>query len=103
MSVDYSANFGIGYKVSLSDEELGELGTHMADFLEETLKLTNYMYFETGEGAYTGEDNDFYVILNHEQPLEYVMEDLEDLEHFLTDNGIKICSDGGLVGGLLVH
>jgi len=63
MGVDYDANYGIGYKVTESD-----------DLPEEELEdgLTEYIYgnvddafehFEVGEGNYTGEENDNYIVV----------------------------------------
>ena len=104
MGVDYSANFGIGYKVSLSDEKLEELETCMGGALEDILNGSELLYFETGSSNYGGEDNDFYVVLRDEA-IDYkdLAGQLSLMKVYLEQTPLNIESEGGLVGGLLIH
>ena len=106
MGVDYSANFGIGYKVSLSEERMinNGFGMYIANNLDEDLRGTDYNYFETGEGDYTGEDNEHYVtIIDRKVVIQKLVSQLENLNNFLVDKGYDIESLGGIVGGLHTH
>ena len=99
MGVDYSSCFGIGYKVA---EKVFENDTYMDEFLDDLCK-DKFAYFETGEGSYTGESNEWYVVLK--KPFEKTLdltEQKDELYNFLTDNDIEIIEDFGLQGGLRV-
>lgn len=63
MGVDYNANFGIGYKVvdARTEEQIEEV--EFLYYLEEELEKTDYWCFETGDGWYTGNENEFFVVL----------------------------------------
>lgn len=100
MGVDYSSNYGIGFKVKFdSQEDDFYLGEH----LEELLINKPYRYFDVGEGRYTGEDDDFYVVLDSFLPIETLKERTELLKEFLLEKDlIESSQDVDLVGGLLV-
>lgn len=105
MGVDYSANYGIGFRVEASaqllDREDDEL--YLQEYLDEELS-DEYRYFEVGSGNYTGKDNDVYVIFRDRSglaPLENYKERLEALRKHLEDILLEV-SEEGLVGGLNV-
>lgn len=99
MGVYYTSIFGIGYKIA---EKVFEDDTCMDEYLDDMCN-DKFKYFQTGEGDYTGESNEWYVVLKN--PFEKTL-DLTDqkneLYNFLTDNGIEIIGDFGLKGGLYV-
>jgi hypothetical protein len=100
MGVDYRSRFGIGYKIS---EKVFEDDTYMDQYLDDLCK-DKYTYFETGEGSYTGNSNEWYVVLKN--PFEKTLdlsEQKDTLYNFLTDNNIEIIGDFGLQGGLHVY
>lgn len=105
MGVDYSANYGIGFKVEatarLYDREDDDF--ILQEYLEETLS-DDYRYFEVGDGSYTGEENDVYVIFRDKvglAPLENYKDRLDVLRKHLEDLLLEV-SEEGLVGGLNV-
>ena len=100
MGVDYKSRFGIGYKIA---EQIFEDDTCMYEYLEDLCE-DKFKYFETGEGDYTGESNEWYVVL-----INPFLESLdltkrkEELFNFLSENNIEIIGDFGLVGGLHIY
>ena len=74
----------------------------MDEYLEDLCK-DKFKYFETGEGSYTGESNEWYVVLKIrlKKTLD-LTEQKEELYKFLTDNDIEIIEDFGLQGSLHV-
>lgn len=100
MGVDYSANYGIGFKVEFDkqDEDF-----YLGEYLEDVLENSGYSYFDVGSGMYTGEENDFYVILKSFHPIETLKERSDLLRSFLLEqNLIKENQEVDLVGGLLI-
>jgi hypothetical protein len=63
MGVDYTANYGIGYKVIESDEiPEEELEDGLSEYLYKELG-EDFECFEVGSECYTGETNDVYIVL----------------------------------------
>lgn len=76
---------------------------YIFDFLEEHLKDTKYEFFEVGEGDYTGEENELFVVLD-EFKIDFIKEDLWKLREFLLKLDLIDKDDvPDLVGGLRVH
>ncbi|MDV3768145.1 hypothetical protein CMU26_01125 [Elizabethkingia anophelis] len=101
MGVDYIANRGVGFKVNR--KELEEDDFCFEEYLDETLEGSGYKYFSVGSGAYTGKQNDLYVVLSDFLPLESLKERLDELKNYLLSIGI-IDEDAeyDLVGGVCV-
>ena len=100
MGVDYTPRFGIGYKIA---EKVFENEDNCMDKYLDDLCKYKFKHFETGYGCYTGEKNEYYVVLKN--PFEKTLdltEQKDELYNFLTDNGIEIIEDFGLQGGLQV-
>lgn len=98
MGVDYSAHYGIGIKIQTFEIE------DKFDFLDENLN-EKYTWFETGEGSYTGEENEFYVILKDDSNLLEInlsVEKVKLLNH-LKEIGIETIGEFGIVGGLEIY
>lgn len=102
MGVDYSANFGVGYKITTTKyDEDNDL--HILDTLEEVIGSSKYSYFETGDESYTGEDNEYYVVLDDFHPINTLEDRLLELkEHLLGEGLIGVDAEYDLVGGLLI-
>lgn len=98
MGVDYSANFGVGFRIKADIDENDEL--NVIDYLEELIDVSKYNWFEVGDGNYTGKDNDYYVVLDDIKPINTLEDRIEELrEHLLSEHFI-IEEDWDLVGGL---
>lgn len=103
MGVDYYAHKGIGFMVRAPKEKEQEDDFNLCDHLDEVLRDTGYAYFETGEGAYTGEDNEYYVIVQSFRPINSLAERANELKNFLLQHDlIDEDKDYDLVGGLEV-
>ena len=103
MSVDYSAYFGIGYKVCESDEliDTKELEYGLEDYIDDEM-ADGFDCFRTGS-AYSGDFDGTYLTIN--DPLEDGL-DLagakERLDKEVERLKLETCSEFGQVGGLLV-
>lgn len=110
MGVDYTAHYGIGIgikTIDFDDESLSEevrgLGC-MEEYLDEKLDHQKYGWFQSGDGNYTGEINDFFVTINTNSPNEAKLaidRDSELLTH-IKDIGLEPLGEFGLIGGLEV-
>lgn len=105
MGVDYSANFGIGYKIKkVSEEVLEEYDVDIGYFFDEKLQpyKDEVSYFETGYGRYTGEDNEYFLVLKNPLSILDLTHVKETLDVVIYELGLETDSEFGLVGGLLV-
>ncbi|BAP30125.1 anti-sigma-factor antagonist [Chryseobacterium sp. StRB126] len=103
MGVDYYAHSGIGFMVRTPKEFEGEGEFDFFGYLDEVLQDSGYVFFETGEGAYTGEGNDYYVALSEFRPVNNLAERANDLKNYLIEHDlIDPTDDYDLVGGLEV-
>ena len=95
MGVDYTANFGIGFKIKKYDD--------FEELIEENLN-NKYSWFEAGDESYTGIENEHYIVVK--EPFKHGFNNLEtvknELESHLIDIGLAIDGDFGVVGGLLI-
>ena len=104
MSIDYRANYGIGYKVCEGE------GIADTEALEDGLE--EYIYCEAGDGfegfsvgsAFTGVvDGDYLTI---KDPLKNgldLSEAKESLDKEIDRLGLETCGDFGIVGGLYIY
>jgi hypothetical protein len=102
MGVDYSAVFGIGVEVDNSyfDQFYDEDDDFVDKYgiLDELLSDTDYSYGQSGDGGYTGRENNWYIYINEEDS-QLWHDELTDLVKFLEDNDVPFV-DEGVVGGL---
>ncbi len=99
MGVDYSANFGIGYKVNVTtnndETPLGYL---------ECLIMPGLKFFETGQERYGGKAGQFYIVLA--EPFKNGLDLSEPkklIDKFIEDDpNLEKASTFGMVGGILV-
>ncbi len=98
MGVDYSANFGIGYKVNVTPNDDETDSEHL-----EGLNMSGLTYFETGQERYGGK-SEFYIVLA--EPFKNGLDLSEPkklIDKFIEDNpSIQKASTFGMVGGILV-
>lgn len=103
MGVDYTPNHGIGYKIVGVECEVDE-DSSVNEYLYELISNTkNIRYFETGEGNYTGEDNEMFIVIK--KPLEYgldLTQKKKELDLFISENKIIVEGEFDICGGLLV-
>lgn len=103
MGVDYYAHSGIGFLVRKPKEHQDNEDFDFLEHLDEVLIDSEYGYFETGEGAYTGEHNEIYVVLSAFRPVNNLAERAHNLKNFLIEHDlIDATDDYDLVGGLEV-
>ena len=105
MSVDYDAEFGIGYEVKASEniEGIEEMEDGLEEYLYLRLDANKYRMFQVGEGSCTGDENDFYVCVK--KPFKDgfdVTKHKAELEKHLSEIGVDYIGDFDLVGGLHV-
>jgi len=104
MGVDYDANFGIGYRLKnkfFEDDENGE-EFDMESYLDDVI-TDDFRYFKTGSGSYTGEENEYYLVIKN--PFETGLDLTEKkklLDDFLAKNDLEVDGDFDVVGGLHV-
>lgn len=96
MGVDYTGHFGMGVKIKKV------LGTF--DCLYDDLDDSHYEFFEVGSGAYTGNENDFYVKVKTpiHTALDFQIWKKRLLEH-LKEIDLEPDGEFGAVGGLEIH
>ena len=106
MSVNYRANYGIGYKVFPSDEICGLIDDDFdgcfGEYLYE-LDVDKYRWFEVGAANYTGEENEHFVCIR--DPLKYSLDLTKvksELDEDLKRLKIDIGSEFKEIGGLLI-
>lgn len=103
MGVDYSARFGIGVKVldaHFNEEEEESLFEHLYALLEKS----EFNLIEVGEGAYTGDENEYFVVLKNpfENGIDGLRSKCESLFLFLNKNSVLFDEKIDVVGGLHV-
>jgi len=104
MGVDYNGNYGIGVKVIRKEFEEGhEYYEDFLTWLDEQLEGWAYEYFEVGEGSYTGEEDDIYVVFKNPFKNGYNLEaSVEEMLAFLRIQGIEYVGKVDVVGGLRI-
>lgn len=102
MGVDYSGHYGLGFQVRLPEfEEDHEFYEDPIGYLDSVCRDTEFSFFEVKEGNYTGNENDYYVIIDNpfSNGLD-VTEPANRLKAFLTENNIEFEGEIDTVGGL---
>lgn len=105
MGVDYHANYGLGFQVNL--EELRKL---FPEAEEEGLDPIEYLelpedcyWFSTGEGFYTGEEDDYFICIETDGVLVRLWEQLANkLIYNMRKLGLTVPDELSIVGGLLI-
>ncbi len=106
MGVDYDATFGVGVIVNEPDfesEEMIEKGyEYTCEWLDCILTDTEFNYGESGYGAYTGNDNTFYIFISNPfaEGLDALQVKMDNLYKFLKENKIDYEGEINLVGGV---
>lgn len=105
MGVDYDGNYGLGYKITLPEfEEDHEYFEDPIGFIDNALEDSNYGFFQIGDGAYSGNEDDVYIILD--EPFEDgnldVTQKAKDLKEYILSKNIEIEGDFDIYGGLRV-
>lgn len=106
MGVDYSANFGIGFKLVRKEFEEGhEFEGDFHGYIDHKLEGTVYGYFSVGSEMYTDDENDFYVILDNpfENGIDGLRQKTNELIDFLDGNDIEYDGEIDVVGGLEIY
>lgn len=104
MGVDYTGHYGLGFNVNLPEfEEDHEFFEDPIGFLDSICKETEFDYFEIGDGNYTGNSNNYYVVLDNpfSNGLD-ISENANKLKLFLTENNVSFDGEIDVVGGLEV-
>lgn len=107
MGVDYSAKFGVGYKIKIATEVVeeeynGDVAGYLQDIIENF--VNGVTYFDTGSEVYGGEENEWYLIV--EEPftdgldLTHIKACLDDV---IDSTDLERDSEFGVVGGLLIY
>ena len=99
MGVDYTAKFGIGYKIS---DKVFEDDNCMDEYLGEICD-DRFDYFETGSSNYGGEANEWYLCLKYpfNDTLDLTYQKLM-LDNFIQENNLEPISEFDIQGGLLI-
>lgn len=103
MGVDYRANYGIGFMVNYNEFEDDE-DFDFRDYLDEILEGTGYRYFAVGDEGYSGDPDEFYVVLEFFKPIQNLEKRVEKLRYFLRKlHLVSEDAEYDLVGGLEVY
>jgi hypothetical protein len=107
MGVDYTAKFGIGYKIKVAKEVVedkydGDTHEYLHDIIDNF--VDGVTYFETGSEVYGGDENEWHLVV--EEPfadgldLTHIKACLDDI---IESSDLERDSDFGVVGGLLIY
>jgi len=106
MGVDHQSNYGIGVLIKRKEFEEGhEYEDDFLTYLDDLLQDSSYEYFEVGEGSYTGEENDIYVVIKNpfENGYSGLNHKIDLLYKFLKEKEIEFDNEVDLVGGMHVY
>lgn len=113
MGVDYSANYGIGFKLKhpQSNEKFekeydGDFISFFHGEIAPLLKEKEFQFFEVGEGSYDGTENEVYVTIKGGlAPIwDNALRRCADLKTFLWGlDLISLEDQADIVGGLEVY
>ena len=100
MGVDYSASYGIGYRIQ--EPKLKKKYNCVKEYFEEILVGSKFVYFATGNEL-SNSNIEYYIVaqdnLNENTDLKSIKLELDSI---LNKNKIKSDGEFGLVGGLLI-
>jgi hypothetical protein len=105
MGVDYSAKFGIGYKIKVAneiveDEYDGDTYECLDNILEEREGVN---FFSTGSEVYGGEPNEYYLIADETFAKGLDLTHIKQfLDEIIDSSALERDSEFGLVGGLKI-
>ena len=102
MSVEYRAEFGIGYQINIDNKE--EPNDYLETlFINDSNLNKDFTFIEIGDGDYTGEKNDWFIILKDpNDKLNDLSKYKLKLEILLKKHNISTINDFGVVGGLYI-
>lgn len=106
MGANYSGNYGIGIQVFTPNfKEEDDYYEDGLGYIESILENTNYYYFETGDGSYTGDTNNVYIVIDNPFQDGYCAlgEKADKLIQFLQENNITFEGKIDVVGGLSIR
>lgn len=113
MSVDYSAGAGIGYEITkeITKESTRELiKKDWYDEIDEFIRCffddsdDNCKVFEVGEGSYTGDDNELFLVTKTEIDKSTDLKEIKkELDSIVEKYGFVVVGEFGLHWGLEVH
>lgn len=113
MGVDYTASYGIGYKVNVTiTEKVKESEFWCKDyeeldvwsFLDNILENTEYSYFQTGSECYSGDPNEHFICIDN--PFNNGLDltnKAKELTGFLKKHEIETLTPFDIIGGLEIH
>ena len=84
MGVDYRADAGIGFKIKIPTFQKENDDFYFDEYLDNLLNFDKFRYFQDGEGAYTGYENDYFIVIKDLFPLE------KQKSHFIETKLINI-------------
>lgn len=111
MGVDYKASFGLGVEIKnfefkkalLLPEDPPDLD--ICELMESFTVPNDLRLLESGDGGYTGDDNEYYIVLK--DPLSNGISGLKEKSDYLIswvrDQGFTTPDEIELVGGLHVY
>ena len=103
MGVDYTANYGIGFKVESIEQREGKDDYSMGEIIDEKLSdIKECYYFDTGSEDLGGLQNEFYITLHSLYPIETLEKRGRLLKQELYNVGIKTSEKLDIVGGLKI-
>lgn len=83
MGVNYIADAGIGFKIKIPTFQKENDDFYFGEYLDNLLNFDKFRYFQDGEGAYTGDENDYFIVIKDLFPLENLLEKINELKEFL--------------------
>lgn len=104
MSVDYSANFGIGMQIQYpTDEDIQKLNIgcdDWFDYFNKIIKNTDFEYIQYGS-AYDDEEMKCAIVFDEKYNKTLNLQPLKcKFDNFIKTTIIKVVGDFGIVGGL---
>lgn len=109
MGVDYDAKYGIGYEICPNhdnecDYEYFDIESYLDDIVNKYSDILKLTYFQTGEGDYTGDTNEYYLCVKNPFKDGYDLTKIKNkLDKIIRDEGLETVGKFGLVGGLHVY
>lgn len=114
MGVDYTGHYGVGVQIKFDNlkekisfeynVDIDEAEGYYLEYLDTLVNNTNYDYFEVGEGAYTGHENDYYLCIKDPFSDSYDITDkVIELNYFCDKVGLIRVGNVDEIGGIEMH
>ena len=114
MGVDYTGHYGVGVQIKFDNlkekisfeynVDIDDVEGYYLEYLDTLVNNTNYNYFEVGEGAYTGHENDYYIYIQNPFEDGYNIESkVKELESFCDKVGLIRVGNVDEIGGIEVY